>query len=94
VHADHQLADFPGVAEIRPGLDGDGVVLEDVLKAHLSRDDQEVRETAALALGITGRKQAVPILASLLANGRVRTREGEREKARARWTQREMRIRG
>jgi hypothetical protein len=34
------------------------------------------------------------LLASLLATGRVRTREGEREKARARWTQREMRIRG
>lgn len=34
------------------------------------------------------------LLASLLAGGRVRTREGERERARARWTQREARIRG
>jgi HEAT repeat protein len=59
------------VALAKIGLDGDGVVLEDVLQAHLNRDDQEVRETAALALGIAGRKQALPILAALLANDHV-----------------------
>jgi hypothetical protein len=34
------------------------------------------------------------LLASLVARAPTRTREGEREKARARWKQREVRLRG
>ena len=34
------------------------------------------------------------LLASLTHRGPARTREGEREKARARWARRELRIRG
>lgn len=52
--------------------------------------DQVAFERAVDEVAASTRK----LLASLLANGRVRTREGEREKARARWTQRETRIRG
>ena len=34
------------------------------------------------------------LIQALVAKAPVRTREGEREKARARWNQREMRVRG
>jgi hypothetical protein len=47
--------------------------------------DRAVQEVAA----ITER-----LLGSLTPRGPVRTREGEREKARARWARRELRIRG
>ena len=52
--------------------------------------DQAAFERAVDEVAASTRK----LLASLLAGGRVRTREGERERARARWTQRETRIRG
>lgn len=50
------------------GLDAPGIDLEQVIAARISRDDQEVRETAALALGISKRPRALPMLASLLRN--------------------------
>jgi HEAT repeat protein len=48
------------------GRDGPGVELEKELAAHIDRDDQEVRESAVLALGIAGRAKALPILLSLV----------------------------
>ncbi len=50
------------------GRDGPNLVLEDVIAARIARDDQEVRETAVLALGIAGRRTALPLLLSLLRN--------------------------
>ncbi|MCA8951326.1 MAG: HEAT repeat domain-containing protein [Planctomycetes bacterium] len=69
------------------GRDGPGVELEQVLQVHVPRDDQEVRETAVLALGIAGREKAYPILAALLrddAEGRKLVERGEvRDRTRA-----------
>ncbi|MBL8726648.1 MAG: HEAT repeat domain-containing protein [Planctomycetes bacterium] len=48
------------------GRDAPGVDLETTLAGLLSRDDQEVRETAVLALGIAGRPRAVTMLRALL----------------------------
>ncbi|HEX6813415.1 MAG TPA: HEAT repeat domain-containing protein [Planctomycetota bacterium] len=48
------------------GRDGPGLELEKTMVPLIARDDQEVRETAVLALGIAGREQALPILAALL----------------------------
>jgi hypothetical protein len=64
-HRDVQTACLMALAKI--GLDGAGTTLESVFLPRLSRDDLEVRETAALALGIAGRAAAVaPLLALLL----------------------------
>jgi HEAT repeat protein len=64
-HRDVQTAGLMALAKI--GIDGAGTTLESVFLARLSRDDLEVRETAALALGIAGRAAAVaPLLALLL----------------------------
>lgn len=54
------------VALGKVGQDAVGVDLEAVLAERIARDDQEVRETAVLALGIAGRQRALPILAGLL----------------------------
>jgi HEAT repeat protein len=54
------------VALARIGIDPPGLVLEDLLAARIARDDQEVRETAALALGIAGRPAGLPKLLALL----------------------------
>lgn len=48
------------------GRDGPGVELEPTFAARIARDDQEVRETAVLALGIAGRKAALPLLTALV----------------------------
>ncbi len=53
------------VALGKVGLDAPGIDLQQVLTARIPRDDQEVRETAVLALGIAGRKASVPMLISL-----------------------------
>ncbi len=53
-----------------PG-DAPGGGLEALLSARISRGDQEVRETAVLALGIAGRVQALPLLAGLLRDDAV-----------------------
>jgi HEAT repeat protein len=56
------------VALGKVGLDSPGIEIEGLLAARISRDDQEVRETAVLALGIAGRTTAVPRLRALLRN--------------------------
>jgi HEAT repeat protein len=50
------------------GRDAPGIDLEKVLSTRIARDDQEVRETAALALGVSGRAAALPLLLALLRN--------------------------
>lgn len=47
------------------GRDGPGVDIVKTMAASIVRDDQEVRESAVLALGIAGRESALPILSSL-----------------------------
>jgi HEAT repeat protein len=54
------------VALGKVGLDGAGVELEKVLSDLIRRDNQEVRETAVLALGIAGREKALPLLIALV----------------------------
>lgn len=68
------------VALGKVALDVPGVDLEQVLAARIPRDDQEVRETAVLALGIAGRKQALPMLVALARDekdGRKLVEDGE-----------------
>lgn len=48
------------------GRDGKGVDLVQVLAARINRDDQEVRESAVLALGIASMPKALPLLTSLV----------------------------
>jgi len=75
------------VALGKVGRDGPEVELEKALAALISRDDQEVRETAVLSLGIAGRAQALPVLCSLVrddAEGRRlcdRSEVGDRTRA-------------
>lgn len=66
------------------GRDAPGVVLEEVIQKHIPRDDQEVRETAVLALGIAGRKAAYPILVSLLRDEKTGRRLVERDEVKER----------
>jgi HEAT repeat protein len=54
------------VALAKIGRDGPGVDLEATFAPRINRDDQEVRETAVLALGIAGRKAALPLLSALV----------------------------
>ena len=58
--------------------------------ARPSQADEAVFEAAVRA--VTAATET--LLHSLHAHGKVRTREGEREKARSRWKQREARIAG
>lgn len=60
------------------GRDGPGVDLEKVLSEHIARDDQEVRETAVLALGIAGRAKALPMLTALLRDDAAGRRLADR----------------
>ena len=82
---DVQTACMMGLAKI--GLDAPGVDLEQLLSARIARDDQEVRETAVLAIGIAGRPQALAMLSALLrddAGGRKlcgREQVGDRTRA-------------
>ncbi|MEE2887102.1 MAG: HEAT repeat domain-containing protein [Planctomycetota bacterium] len=67
-----------GMAKI--GLDTNTIKLRDVLVSYLSATNQEVRETAALALGISRQGVALPVLRELLldtATGRVLTKRIE-----------------
>ena len=77
-HRDVQTACLMALGKI--GLDGPGVELEKVLSARLARDDQEVRETAALALGASGRRAALPILLALVGDAPEGRRLCERDK--------------
>lgn len=63
---DVQTACLLALAKI--GRDAPGADLERELLARLPRGDQEVRETAALALGIAGRATSLPKLLALLAD--------------------------
>ena len=75
------------VALGKVGRDGPEVELEKALATLISRDDQEVRETAVLSLGIAGRAKALPMLCSLVrddAEGRRlcdRSEVGDRTRA-------------
>ena len=59
------------VALAKIGRDGDNWKLHDVLAPYLRNGDQEMRETAALALGIAGlnHPQSVELLRELVADG-------------------------
>lgn len=59
------------VALAKLGLDAPTGKLEELLSPFVAREDQEVRETAALSLGIGGRAAAVPILLALLRDDAV-----------------------
>lgn len=48
------------------GADAPGFDLEKTLAERIARDDQEVRESAVLALGIAGREASLPLLIALL----------------------------
>ncbi len=63
---DVQTACLMALAKI--GRDGPGVDLQQELLARLPRGDQEVRETAVLALGVAGRKTAMPKLLAVLGD--------------------------
>lgn len=69
------------------GLDAPGIDVTQVLAGLVARDDQEVRETAVLAIGVAGRPQGLPVLCSLLkddADGRrlaMRNEVGDRTRA-------------
>jgi HEAT repeat protein len=79
---DVQTACLLALAKI--GRDGPGVDLERELLARLPRGDQEVRETAALALGIAGRASSLPKLLALLADDAEGRRLCERDSVDAR----------
>jgi len=68
------------VALGKVGLDGPNIDLEKTLASAIDRDDQEVRETAVLSLGIAGRSKALPLLAGLVRDDSVGRRLVEREK--------------
>lgn len=69
------------------GLDATGIDITQVLSGLIARDDQEVRETAVLAIGVAARPQGLPVLLSLLrddAQGRrlaARNEVGDRTRA-------------
>ena len=54
------------VALAKLGVDGSGFKLVDVLRRELDDNEQELRETAALALGISQRREALPLLLHLV----------------------------
>lgn len=59
-------ASLVGLAKL--GVDAPGVDLDREFSAQLARDDQEVRETAALSFGIAGRTTSLAVLADLLGD--------------------------
>lgn len=61
---DLSTASMVGLAKI--GMDPPGRNLAELLSARLAESNQEVRETAALAMGIAGLQDAWPVLAALL----------------------------
>ena len=66
------------------GLDGPGIDLEQVIAGSITRDDQEVRESAVLALGITARRKSFDVLSHLLSDSKEGRKLAEREKVRKR----------
>lgn len=63
---DVQSACLIGLGKV--GVNPPGIELEALLAQSISRDDQEVRESAVLALGLTGRSKVLAMLVSLLAD--------------------------
>lgn len=61
------------------GLDGADIDLEKTIASAIKRDDQEVRETAVLSLGIAGRPKALPLLAGLVRDDAAGRRLVDRE---------------
>ena len=66
------------------GRDGVGVALIDELSQRIARDDQEVRESAVLALGIAGRRDAFETLSGLLQNTKAGRKLADRSAVRDR----------
>lgn len=66
------------------GVDGGGIQLEKVISARIARDDQEVRESAVLALGIIGRRESFQILQDLFTDSAAARKLAGREKVRKR----------
>ncbi|GDY00773.1 hypothetical protein LBMAG49_01020 [Planctomycetota bacterium] len=54
------------VALAKVGIDPPGAKLVDVIASYIHENDQEIRETAVLSLGIAGRVEALDTLAALL----------------------------
>ena len=69
------------------GPQENGLELMPIFRSYLKRKDQEIRETAALAMGISGDPKALPILEGLLRDtrqGRIdlqRSEVGDRTRA-------------
>lgn len=53
------------------GRDAEGIALEPLLAGAIARDDQEVRESAVLSLGIAGRAPALATLAALVRDDSI-----------------------
>ncbi|MFM1872069.1 MAG: hypothetical protein RL398_1491 [Planctomycetota bacterium] len=68
-HRDVQGATLIALGKV--GRDAGDVPLEPLLAQAIARDDQEVRESAVLALGLAGRPEAKSMLVSLLRDGEV-----------------------
>lgn len=66
------------------GLDPNSAKLDDVLAERIARGDQEVRETAVLAIGIAGRAQGFDVLESLLTDAAAGRKLAERSEVRDR----------
>ncbi|MCA8963567.1 MAG: HEAT repeat domain-containing protein [Planctomycetes bacterium] len=78
---DVQSACLVALGKIGRDVPGDAPAggLEALLSARISRGDQEVRETAVLALGIAGRVEALPLLAALVRDDAVGRKLESRE---------------
>ena len=66
------------------GVDGPGIDLDAVISSRIRRGDQEVRESAVLALGIAGRRRSFDVLSSLLRDDRAGRRLADRSRVRKR----------
>ncbi|MFN3243244.1 MAG: HEAT repeat domain-containing protein [Planctomycetota bacterium] len=70
----------------RDGKDDNGklIELEALIRSRVSRDNQEVRETAVLSLGIAGRREALGILTDLFEDTAAGRKLADRSKVRKR----------
>ena len=59
------------VALAKIGRDSDGIEILPIFKKRLARPDQEIRETAALAMGISGMPAALPDLVHIATDSQV-----------------------
>ena len=63
---------------------GDAIALQDLLRSRVRRDNQEVRETAVLAMGIAGRREAFDALRDLFSDTAAGRALADRESVRKR----------